>query len=187
MLYSKRYDSVELNSDSEDIDYQQILCIISIMDLNTKLCVDNLVVLCKYRVLAVQSNAHILPYTELAYDITHQKLCITICRIEDVNRPLCIVPRMEHLQDQYLAPSLQANLLILQQIKMWAINLKYVDRSSWTNYNAMYSIAQEENENSSKFLMHENTLRALMRPRIAHNREIVDTNNNLDDASSDEA
>ena len=51
----------------------------------------------------------------------------------------------------------------------------------------MYSIAQEENENSSKFLMHENMLRALMQLRIAHNREIVDTNDNLDDASSDEA
>ena len=93
---------------------------------------------------------------------------------------------MEYLQDQYLAPT-QANLPILLQVKMWAINLKYVDRSSWTNYNTIYSIAQEENENSSKFLMHENTLRALMQLRIAHNREIVDTNDNLDDASSDEA
>ena len=51
----------------------------------------------------------------------------------------------------------------------------------------MYSSAQEENENSSFFFMHENTLRAQMQLRIAHNREIVDTNDNLDDASSDEA
>ena len=54
-------------------------------------------------------------------------------------------------------------------------------------YNAMYSIAQEENEKSSKFLMRENTLRALMRLTIAaHNRKIVDTNDNLDDASNNE-
>ncbi len=68
---------------------------------------------------------------------------------------------------------------------MWAINLKYVDRNSWTNYNAMYSIAQEETENSSKFLMHENTLRALMQQRIANNRK-ARVEANLDGASSDE-
>ncbi len=63
----------ELNSDFDDVDYQQIICIISIIDLNTAVCVNNLVVLCKYRVLAEQSHAHILPYTVLAYDIIHKK------------------------------------------------------------------------------------------------------------------
>ena len=132
LSYTKRYDSVELFSEPDELDYQQVLCIISIIDIHTSRCVDNLVVLCKYRVLVEQSHAHILPYTEIAYDITRNKLPITICRIEDVNRPLCVIPRMEFLKDQYLTPS-YTNIPKLIEIKMWAINLKYVDRSSWTS------------------------------------------------------
>ena len=56
ILYTKRYDSVELFSDSDETDYQQVLCIISIIELRTSRCVDNLVVICKYRVLVEHSN-----------------------------------------------------------------------------------------------------------------------------------
>ena len=122
ILYTKRYDSVELFSDNDETDYQQVLCIISIIELQTSRCVDNLVVICKYRVLVENSNAHILPYTELSYDIERRKLPFTICRIEDVNRPLCVIPRNEFLQSQYLNP-IYANIAILVQIKMWALNL----------------------------------------------------------------
>ena len=169
LLYTKRYDSVELFSEPDELDYQQVLCIISIIENNTSRCVDNLVILCKYRVLVDQSHANILPYTEVAYDITRNKLPITICRIEDVNRPLCVIPRMEFLKDQYLPPT-YTNITILNEIKMWAINLKYVDRNSWTNYNAEYSIARTANENNSAFLMHESSLHTIMQQRIATNK-----------------
>ena len=96
-------------------------------------------------------------------------------RIEDVNRPLCVIPRMEFLIDQYLAPS-YTNIPILNEIKIWAINLKYVDRNSWTNYNAEYSIARTANENNSAFLMHESTLHTIMQQRIATNKTVDEIN-----------
>ena len=167
--YSKRYDSIELFSINNELDYQQVLCIISIIDLHASNCIENLIVVCKYKIIQVQTCAHILPYTELMYDIKHQKLCITICSIEDVNRPLCVIPRLEFLQDQYLYPSLR-NLPTIKLIKMWAIDLKYIDRNSWTNYNAMYSIAANENEKETTFLMTETSLEALTQQRITRNR-----------------
>ena len=45
-----------------------------------------------------------------------------------------------------------------------------------TIYNAIYSIAEVESENDSTFLMHENTLRALMSQRIAKNKAGVENN-----------
>ena len=51
---------------------------------------------------------------------------VPLYRIEDVNRPLCVIPRKEFLQNQYLDPT-YANIAALAQIKMWALNLKYVD------------------------------------------------------------
>ena len=166
LLYTTRYDSVELFSEPDQIDYQQVLCIISIIDIQTSRCVDNLVVLCKYRVLVQRNHSHILPY-----DIKRQKLPITICRIEDVNRPLCVIPRMEFLQDQYLTTS-YTNIPKLMALKMLALNLKYVDRNSWTNYNAIYTIARAENENNSKFLMHERNLHTIMQQGIASNKAV---------------
>ena len=182
-MYTKRYDSVELFSNDDESDYQQVLCIINIIELRTSRCVDHLVVICKYRVLVEHSNAHILPYTELSYDIERRKLPITICRIEDVNRPLCVIPRNEFLQSQYLNPT-YANIATLAQIKMWAINLKYVDRNSWTNYNALYSIAGATTENNSKFLMHESTLRILMQQRIETNKAVDAISDQTDDLSN---
>ena len=63
-------------------------------------------------------------------------LCITMCSIEDINRPLCVIPRLEYLKIQYLP-----NLDRIKGIKMWALDLKYVDRNSWENYHSMYSVA----------------------------------------------
>ena len=60
---------------------------------------------------------------------------------------------------------------------------KYVDRNSWTNYNALYSIAGAEAENNSNFLMHESTLRALMRQRIATNKAVDEISDQTYDLS----
>jgi hypothetical protein len=64
-------------------------------------------------------------------------------------------PEIFVLLNQYLNPT-YANIAILSQMKMWALNLRNVDRNSWTNYNAIYSIAGAENENAHS------TLRTLM-------------------------
>ena len=55
---------------------------------------------------------------------------------------------------------------------MWALDLKYVDRNSWTNYNSMYSVAATEHENTTKFLMTETSMIALTRRRILMNRAL---------------
>ena len=82
---------------------------------------------------------------------------------------------MEFVKDQYLSPS-YTNIQKLNAIKMWAINLKYVDRNSWTNYNAEYSIARTVNENNSAFLMHESTLHTIMQQRISSNKTVDEAN-----------
>jgi hypothetical protein len=89
---------------------------------------------------------------------------------------------MEFLKDQYLTPS-YTNIQKLNEIKMWAINLKYVDRSSWTNYNAVYSIARTVHENNSAFLMHESTLHILMQQRIATNKTVDEINDQTNEDS----
>jgi len=90
---------------------------------------------------------------------------------------------MEFLKDQYLTPSYYTNISILKEIKMWAINLKYVDRNSWTNYNAVYSIASTVNGNNSAFLMHESTLHILMQQRIATNKTVDEINDQTNEES----
>ena len=68
-------------------------------------------------------------------------------------------------------------------MKMWTLNLRYVDRNSWTNYNAIYTIAAAENENNSKFLMRDSTLRSLIRQRIALNKKVDEINDQSDELS----
>ena len=105
------------------------------------------------------------------YDIKRDNLCITICSVEDVNRPLCVIPRLEYLEDQYLSFSVR-NKPAIQRIKMWVLDLKYVDRNSWANYNAMYSIAINEKERDTAFLMTETSLNSLIQQRIAKNKAL---------------
>ena len=89
---------------------------------------------------------------------------------------------MKFLKDQYLTPS-YTNIPKLNEIKMWAINLKYVDRNSWTNYNAVYSIARTVLENNSAFLMHESTLHTIIQQRIATNKTVDEINDQTNEDS----
>ena len=63
---------------------------------------------------------------------------------------------------------------------MWALDLKYVDRNSWMNYNSMYSVAVAEHENATKFLMTETSMTHLTRRRIAKNMALGTHHDELD-------
>ena len=141
-----RHDSVELPAESDDYDYQQVLGIISIMEItsNSENCIATLIIGAQYEKSQKTKNSKLMPYQEIKYKfIPNRNLEITIFEIDYVSRPLCVIPqrptRSKSVEEQL-------DLSCIRQLRMWCFDLAYIDRTSWENYADMF-ISHEEDVN----------------------------------------
>ena len=88
---------------------------------------------------------------QLKYKVYRNNLSISICSIDSINIPLCVIPRMDFLKTQYLKLTKQ-NMSQIQKIKMWSFNLQYVDRNSWLDFTDIYRSNKDANNPDKEFI-----------------------------------
>ena len=124
LLYTKRYDSVEVASVDGSPKYELIVCIITVLKYpksKTKTeHLRHLLITVPYDIISLRLQTSVVPYTELKYVVNRSHYCVMNIRdIQDIDRPLCVLPKsIRESKDKSFD-------------RFWGIDLKYVDRSVW--------------------------------------------------------